>query len=298
MDVYDVNAKEIEMRATIKKFTDHVDEESLLSKTELWDELQIFFENAILLKVNCEILGEAFDLIDKYEEKYDPLFISDKTKNGFERDWETDDDLELERTMLYVQQAIIDGPYQKRLPFGSSVEAPLQNCEEQINGYKWETSNYYPGGVDPPSDPSVEYTIQLNATMTEYFGMPVCFDDLPILRTTGLYLSPGGVATVEVPPELIDTDYKVQVGASTVDNSNKNKHKRNDRITSKYEIRESITYVANPLGGGIYIEVPYLADLGVVTVKITGDVVEAPIFGKFHYYLFCNCNIKSLLFCH
>jgi len=83
---------------------------------------------------------------------------------------------------------------------------------------------------------------------------------------------------IEVSSDMINSDYNVQVGASATDNSSKNIHLRMDRVTSTYAIKDSITYVANPLGGGIYINVPYLAELGVVTIMITGDVIQAPIF--------------------
>jgi len=277
IEEYNINEAKTTMLATTAKFVSHVDGTSLLSKNEMLNELQVFFDNTLLLKMDCELLGGALELIEKYEEIYDPLFINSKTQDGFERDWSRDDSLELERSMLYIQQAIIDGPYQVELPYGT-VEFPLQNCQEQLSGYKWETSNFFPGYVDLPSDSSIEYTIQINATMPPYWGMHACFADEPILRTTGLYLSPGGIAVVEVSSDLIGNGYKVQVGASTVDNARKTKHKRNDRVTSTYGIKGSSTYIASPLGGGIYIKVPYLAELGVVTVKITGDVVPAPIF--------------------
>jgi len=280
IEEFDITEAEIATLATIEKFVSHVDGTSLLLKEEMFDELQVLFENSIVLEVNCTILGDAFDLIEKYEDIHGPLFINSKTEGGLTREWSTDDSLELERAMLYIQQAIIDGPYQRRLPYGT-VQFPLQNCEQQLKGYKWKTSNFFPGYVDLPSDSLTPYEIEIDATMPPYWGMEVCFSDEPILRTTGLYLSPGGIATVEVSSDLVKNGYKVQVGASTVDNTKKTLHRRNDRITSTYVIERSITYIANPLGGGIYIKVPYLAELGVVTVKITGDVVQAPIFGKF-----------------
>ena len=65
-----------------------------------------------------------------------------------------------------------------------------------------------------------------------------------------------------------------------INNKNKNTHRRLDRITTTFDVNSTSTYVANPLGGAIYIRVPYLADLGQITVNITGGVVEAPFFRK------------------
>jgi len=52
---------------------------------------------------------------------------------------------------------------------------------------------------------------------------------------------------------------------------------RLDRVSLVYPIEATRTTIANPLGGGIYVEVPYLADAGVVTVAIT-NAVRSPFF--------------------
>lgn len=44
-----------------------------------------------------------------------------------------------------------------------------------------------------------------------------------------------------------------------------------------YPIESGVTQIANPLGGGIYIEVPYEADAGVVPIEIT-NAVRSPFF--------------------
>ena len=41
-----------------------------------------------------------------------------------------------------------------------------------------------------------------------------------------------------------------------------------DRVTVTYRIRSLTTLITNPLGGGVYILVPYLADAGIVTITI------------------------------
>ena len=56
--------------------------------------------------------------------------------------------------------------------------------------------------------------------------------------------------------------------------------RRLDRVSTVFKITSKTTTIANPLGGGIYIMVPYLADVGVVTVSVTGGVVEEPFFRK------------------
>ncbi|NQV35114.1 MAG: hypothetical protein HQ515_20640, partial [Phycisphaeraceae bacterium] len=52
---------------------------------------------------------------------------------------------------------------------------------------------------------------------------------------------------------------------------------RLDRVSILYPIKAISTPIANPLGGGIYIEVPYLSDAGQVEVQIT-NAVRSPLF--------------------
>ena len=48
-------------------------------------------------------------------------------------------------------------------------------------------------------------------------------------------------------------------------------------MTNTFPITDTITEIANPFGGGIYILTPYEADLGIVEVQLT-NVVPAPFF--------------------
>ena len=88
-----------------------------------------------------------------------------------------------------------------------------------------------------------------------------------------------------VPQEMVSAGYMVLVGEHTIDNSGeagngarKTQSRRLDRVAVVYTISERSTLVANPLGGGLYILIPYGAALGVVTVQVSGGVVHAPLF--------------------
>ncbi|MHC4116459.1 MAG: M60 family peptidase N-terminal accessory domain-containing protein, partial [Planctomycetota bacterium] len=52
---------------------------------------------------------------------------------------------------------------------------------------------------------------------------------------------------------------------------------RLDRVSIVYPIEETHTSIADPLGGGIYIEVPYEASAGIVKVRIA-NAVRSPFF--------------------
>ena len=60
------------------------------------------------------------------------------------------------------------------------------------------------------------------------------------------------------------TPAQVLVGASTVSNDNKDEHRRLDRVSTLWKITAATTLVTNPLGGGLYMMVPYMKELGVV----------------------------------
>jgi hypothetical protein len=76
---------------------------------------------------------------------------------------------------------------------------------------------------------------------------------------------------------LAGAGYAVQVGAHTVDHTDKDIYTRPWRVSRRFDIEKQVTYVANPLGGGVYIQVPYLANAGMVDVQVQG-VVKAPMF--------------------
>lgn len=99
----------------------------------------------------------------------------------------------------------------------------------------------------------------------------------PARRPTGTYLAPGSIATVAVPPALVNQGFQLRVGAHSWDNSNKPRALRLDRSSLLYDITAPATKVASPLGGGIYLEVPAQADAGIVTVAIE-NAVRSPYF--------------------
>ena len=114
----------------------------------------------------------------------------------------------------------------------------------------------------------------VNATNLAYWGRRVMFADEPTRRPTGLYLVPGGVAIVTVTSNIINKGFEVLVGANTIDNVKKNRHLRMDRVTNSFPIKSTTTTIVNPLGGGIYIMITYLSNIGLVDIDVNGDVVK------------------------
>jgi len=262
---------------SIAKLTSHVDGDSTLGVKQMANVMRIFEKNSLRIDTNFDALDASFNLVDMYETKYGPLFLNSKTKGGFPRKG-SDTYRLLERTMLTVQASILDAVYSGTRVGKRYHETIIENCADYVDGRKWLTSSFFPGPVAQPEDPGAKHSIDIDAVLPPHWGIPLCYHEEHLLRPTGFYLSPGGVATVKVPPALVGKGFRIQVGASTADNSNKNDHKRMDRVTCTYEISRTVTHIASPLGGGIYISVPYEANEGVVVIEISGGVVQAPIF--------------------
>uniref|UniRef100_A0A7S2BTC5 Peptidase M60 domain-containing protein n=1 Tax=Haptolina brevifila TaxID=156173 RepID=A0A7S2BTC5_9EUKA len=189
--------------------------------------------------------------------------------------------------MIKVQQAIMDKLYNG---MANKKDSLLQECSTHLfAGRGWQTANYYPGAVAAPTDATLVHTVSIDATVPATWGVPVYWSQESAQRPLGLYLSPGQVATVTVPAGMVGTGFSVLVGAQTTDNSGgihsakKDEHRRMDRVTVTVPITQAMTYIANPLGGGLYILVPYLAKLGVVSIEVSGGVVLAPLFQRTHF---------------
>ena len=178
-------------------------------------------------------------------------------------------------TICHTMQSIMDQIYGR--------PGAVTTYQSQLNGFKFGSSTNFPGACAPPADPNaITRTVAINAGYPRNWGHAELQGDTA-RKPTGTYLAPGSIATVTVPQSMVGRGYKIRVGAHAWDMSNRPTLKRLDRSTLLYEIAATATKVASPLGGGIYIEVPYLASAGVVSVTITG-AVRSPYFSakSFH----------------
>jgi len=277
-----IGKDESKLLAAIALLSDYVNSVVSYTGDDIRTVLAAFKKHSPLLDTSRDCLFGALDLVDDYEEVHGALFLSVNTIDGFSRNGDDADGLALDRAMLAVQQTVLDEVYQGTIPemnYQERIHKPIiADCARLLNGRYWKTAHFFPGYTEPPSDSTVVYSVPIGATMPTYWGAKVCFADEPLIRATGIYLTPGSIATVTVPTEMTNAGFRIQVGASEADNAEKEDHRRMDRVTSTYDINDLVTYIASPLGGGIYIKVPYEADLGVVTIEISGGVVQAPIF--------------------
>ena len=216
---------------------------------------------------NDVALAAALDLVATFDGSANKaLFTSGSTTyGGFTRDGAGD---ELAQVLFDLQQGILDYTYKS---------GNLVTYFTQLNNTKFGTSTYFPGALAQPANTNQGYAVPINASVLADWGSPASYQSTATRRPTGCYLAPGSIAYVTVPAALVNNGFTIRVGAHSWDLVAKTTVKRLDRVSLVYSITNATTRIANPLGGNIYIEVPYTRSLGIVTVGLT-NVVRSPFF--------------------
>jgi hypothetical protein len=254
--------------AAMLKLKQHLAGTAVLTASQLNEQASALSSTMFSLIDSESNLKQALAIVDQYESAHGAFFIGSATKGGFANKPGSSDGAELTRAVFALQQAIFDQA------FNPTVFAKYRPILEDK---KFNTADFYPGKVKIAADASRTYTAQINASMPKFVGKPTAFSSTPALRPTGYYLAAGDTATVTVPAAMVNKGFTIQVGAHKQDKSGSNPVKRFFRISNKFAITNLTTEIANPFGGGIYINVPYLADGGVVDIQIK-NAVPAPFF--------------------
>ena len=262
----------------IAALTAHMQKTEQLSPVQLTENAQTVERHAILLVKDTALVEAALDLIDAFEaSEYGPLWLGPRRGSYFDRSERGTEDY----AMITVQQAVFDRVYAE----GLARDGLLADCSKSIfEGRRWKTAEYYPG--EPVlvnkalADASVVHTAKVHATVPEVWGVAVAFAEEHARRPLGLHLMPGEIAEVTVDSSMVGSGFKVLVGGTTNDNKQKGEHRRMDRVTLTYDVASTTTLIANPLGGALYLLVPYRASLGCVDVEVRGGVVKAPFFQR------------------
>ena len=255
------------LTAALGQLQAHLDGAAPLAAEKLLQTAALIDGEAKQVANSADLLRRAFKVVDSYEAKAGPLFLNAGTRNGFPRK-PAGGGLELDRALFALQQALLDHVFTAR---------NLVAFRDVLAGTAFKTAEYFPGPVGAKPDPNQVYRVTVNASQPAAWGSPVMYAEDPARRPTGCYLTPGSLATVTVPPALVGKGFAVRVGAHSWDLKAKPVVKRLDRVSLVYPITATETVVANPLGGGIYVEVPPLADAGMVEVAIK-NVVRSPFF--------------------
>ncbi len=255
-----------ELSSAMHELLGHINQQSTLDAARIHQQTEILQTSIGHIGSSAGVLRDAFDLTAAYESVVGPLFMNKATRNGFNRT--STGGLELDRAVFAVQQGLIDHAY---------TPENLRKFHAILDGAAFLTSTYFPGAVEAPTDPEVVHEVSINASQPACWGIPVMYAEDPARRPTGCYLAPGSIARVTVPRSMVGKGYAIRVGAHSWDLQKKPTIKRLDRVSIVYPIDEERTAVANPLGGGIYIEVPYEADAGIVPIQIA-NAVRSPFF--------------------
>ncbi|MEN8660991.1 MAG: M60 family metallopeptidase [Lentimonas sp.] len=244
----------------------HLEGDESLPAQRLTELEQVFIKQAAGLKSDLKLIQEAFNVVNLYEETQKPLFLNSKTKSGFRRSQIKG--IELERAIFALQQGILDHSFNSE---------NLEASPAFFKDAKFLTSTYFPGAAEPASDPTTVLKTVINASQSVNLGSPQNGEENPARKPTGWYLPPGSVGVVAVPSSMINTGYSIRVGAHSWDLKKKPQVKRLDRVSLVYPITQQNTLIANPLGGGVYIEVPAKATGGLVTIH-SKNLIESPFF--------------------
>src|SRR5687768_5640358 len=257
----------------------HIYQTITLSADELTLIRNIFVKFPYCLAETESMIFIAKSIVRNYDDQIGALFTTTNTQYGFSKNPDSAPGLELERAMLALQQGIFDEV------FTSEVYV---NYPQFIDGWKFNSSTVFPGYVDPPAHSSKSNSVLIRANFEDPDGMNPYYDingdgSNHALRPTGLYLSPGSVASVIVPDSLVGKDYYIRVGSHEWDHTDRSNFYRLDRISKKFPIDSTTIEVFNPLGGAISVLVPFGANDGIVNVIVINGV-EAPFFSLKSFY--------------
>ena len=270
------------LRTAINAVMGHVNGSSTLSKTQLDIHAATIYAKAYTFPNDANAIIDAIAAVKYYEANNGPLFINPKTKGGFNRVSANDDGKADDRAVYNIMQALMSCV---------ANNPGMVKHSNLLNGLKFETSKFFPGEATPPTNSAVKYSAKIDGTLNKQWGTPRGFqseaktgqmvqgDSWPARRATGCYLAPGSIGEVTVPSAIVNKGYTILVGAHTWSKFKKSRIQRLDNCWTRYPITSTTMKIANPLGGGVYIEVPYGASDGIQTVEIS-NVIKAPYYSN------------------
>ena len=263
---------EEELLSALTSLDLHITKAKLLSDTEIAAHKSTIDTNKDLFGSSSAIISASFKLVETYDTEIGPLWVSGSPIKEFTRAKVSDSDINW--VVYTVMQSIIDKTY---------TQENIEANKNLFAGFKFGSSVYFPGAVEAPADPEKTYTATISGTFLKTFGHDTMYWANPARKPTGCYLAPGTISTVTVPEALVGKGYQVRVGGHAWDFFRLPTLYRLDRCSVLYDIDSTEINVSNPLGGGIYIEVPYESDAGIVDIQIK-NAVPSPYYSakSFH----------------
>ena len=260
--------------ASLVAVKSHLEAQTVLSSAQLQLHSNRLKQTMYAVAESEAAILQAFDVITAYEKmRGGAFFVNKETKNGFPNENYGDTGRDIDRAVLTIQQGIHDIAF---------MPANFTKYKSALAGKKFNSHEWFPGKVknNVKADSSKIHKVRINATVDKDVDIRSAFSQSVGRRPTGLYLAAGDVATVTVPNAMVGKGFVIQVGANVHDKTMKSMIVRPFRVTNKFPIVANVTEIANPNGGGIYIDVPYLAVAGKdVTIEIQ-NAVPAPLFSN------------------
>jgi hypothetical protein len=248
----------------IDALTQHISGGAQLTTDQVAQLEVTFTNNPATYAADAQTLAKAVELAHLYEDVVGPLFLNSETEGGFPRLG----GLTVHRAIRAVMQSLIDGVY---------TNDNIERFPDIFATAKFASADYFPGKIAAGAEILQDYVTKINASQPTFPVRPVQFNELPARRPTGAYLPPGNVGVVTVPDALVNKGFAIRVGAHSWDLSSKNTISRLDRVSIVYPVTCKWTRISNPLGGAIYIEVPYEANEGIVDIEFN-NIIRSPFY--------------------
>ena len=149
------------LKAVISQIKMEVMGESNLSDDKRLQLIKEFKRHRVIIANDRATMSDVLDLVELYERhRGDGLFLNPATKFGLNREGTSVDNL-----IFWVQQAALDFIYTSQV---------VPDCAiSMLSGIKWKTARHFPGEVDPPRDPSLQYSVDVMATVDTFWGKEV-----------------------------------------------------------------------------------------------------------------------------
>jgi len=242
----------------------HIKGTAVLSDDQIDMHKEKIEEHRYAFGYNTAIVKVALDLVNTFENAKGALWRDHPELNKRKAEPKG-----INWAIYHVMQYVVDEVY---------TASHLERYADLLDGYRFQCSDYFPGKVDPPVNRDKAHIVKISASQKKAIRDNRMYVQWPAVKPTGTYLAPGSIATVAVPRIIVGKGYRVRVGAHYWDNTYKPRVTRLGRCTTAFPIDSTEIKVANPLGGGIYIEVPYLADAA-DTIDVTiKNAVRSPYF--------------------
>ncbi|XP_019223078.1 TRPM8 channel-associated factor homolog [Oreochromis niloticus] len=133
----------------------------------------------------------------------------------------------------------------------------------------------------PNPEALLPYLIKDNLLMPDVYNHRLKIDvntaDGEEWISTGLYLSPGMSTYMVMPTEIINKEWKIQIGCQTDDLHRKDELKRPPRVYEQFPVTSDMMHVSNLWGGLIYLVAPPNTQVKVLEI-IVQKAVTAPYY--------------------